>query len=41
MPEAMWTAIAILLSFIGIAIAVLVIVLGLTLIKKKWPDVWE
>lgn len=41
MTETMWTALAISLSFIGMAIAVLIVILGLTLIKKKWPDVWE
>ena len=41
MSEAMWTAIAISLSFIGIAISALVFILGLTLIKRKWPDLWK
>ena len=28
-------------TFIAGAIAVLIVILGVTLIKKKWPDVWK
>lgn len=40
MAEAIWLAVAISMTFIGGAIAVLIVFLGLTLIKNKWPDVW-
>ena len=41
MDKAIWTAIGITLGFIGAVIAVLILIIGLTLIRKKWPDMWN
>ena len=41
MDKAIWTAIGITLGLIGAVIAVLILIIGLTLIRKKWPDIWN
>lgn len=41
MAEAIEIALTIVATFIGIAASIVGVFLGVTLIKKHWPDVWD
>ena len=41
MAESIEMAVIILATFAGIALLIVCVFLGLTLIKKHWPDVWD
>lgn len=41
MAESIMMAVVILATFAGIAVLIVGVFLGLTLIKKHWPDVWD
>lgn len=41
MAEAIEMALVIVATFVGIAATIVGAFLGITLIKKRWPDVWD
>ena len=41
MPEAIEIGLTIFFTFAGVGVCIVGVALGLTLIRKKWPDVWE
>ena len=41
MAESVMMGIIIVLTFFGIGVCMVAVFLGITLIKKKWPDVWQ
>lgn len=41
MVEAIEMALIIVATFVGIAASIVGIFWGITLIKKRWPDVWD
>ena len=41
MTEAIGMALIIVATFAGIAATIVGAFLGITLIKKRWPDVWD
>jgi hypothetical protein len=41
MVEGIQMAVVIVATFAGIAVVIVGVFLGLTLIKKHWPDVWD
>lgn len=41
MAEAIGMALIVVATFVGIAASTVGVFWGITLIKKRWPDVWD